>query len=297
MKVSVKKIDALRREMHFEVPRERVTTKLDQVLADITRHAKIPGFRKGKAPKNLVESAHGRVAREEMLKSLIPEVYQEGLKNEAIEPIDFPAIDQVDLTDGILKFRATIDLRPEVEIKEYKGLTVTKKSAAVSDEEVTKTLDFFKKSRGMEEGAALDDEFAKGMGFPSLEEFQKAIKRNMEQDKERQNHAEVENQLLEELTKRAKLQVPQSLVERQLAGRMEEFRRRLKQYGAKDEDIEKKIKESDKEIREAAQKDVRVFLILQKIAELEKIEAARGENLSAKVMELLLKEAKWEDAK
>ncbi|MBF0122332.1 MAG: hypothetical protein HQL21_02850 [Candidatus Omnitrophica bacterium] len=297
MKVSVKKIDALRREMHFEVPRDRVTKKLDQILGDIAKHAKIPGFRKGKAPKNLVESAHHRVAREEMLKSLVPEVYQEGLKSEAFEPIDFPAIDQVDLTDGILKFRATFDLRPEVEIKEYKGVSVTKKSAEVSDDEVTKTMDFFKKSRGMEEGAVLDDEFAKGMGFPSLEEFKKAIKRNMEQDKERQNRAEIENQLVEELMKRAKLQVPQSLVERQMEGRLEEFKRRLKQYGAKDEDIEKKIKESDKEIKDAAEKDVKVFLILQKIAEIEKIEAAKGENLSVKVIELLLKEAKWEDAK
>ena len=297
MKVSVKKIDALRREMHFEVPKERVTKKLDEILSDIAKHAKIPGFRKGKAPKNLVESAHNRVAREEMLKSLVPEVYQEGLKGEALEPIDFPAIDQVDLTDGILKFRATFDLRPDVEIKEYKGVAVTKKSSEVSDDEVTKTMDFFKKSRGMEEGAVLDDEFAKGMGFPSLEEFKKAIKRNMEQDKERQNHAEIENQIVEELMKRAKLHVPQSLVERQMVGRLEEFKRRLKQYGAKDEDIEKKIKESDKEIRDAAEKDVKVFLILQKIAEIEKIEAAQGENLSVKVIELLLKEAKWEDAK
>ena len=297
MKVSVKKIDALRREMHFEVPKERVTKKLDEILSDIAKHAKIPGFRKGKAPKSLVESAHNRVAREEMLKSLVPEVYQEGLKTEALEPIDFPAIDQVDLTDGILKFRATFDLRPDVEIKEYKGVAVTKKSAEVSDDEVTKTMEFFKKSRGMEETAVLDDEFAKGMGFPSLEEFKKAIKRNMEQDKERQNRAEIENQLVEELIKRAKLHVPQTLVERQLAGRLEEFKRRLKQYGAKDADIEKKIKESDKEIKEAAEKDVKIFLILQKIAEVEKIEAAQGENLSVKVMELLLKEAKWEDAK
>ena len=71
MKVSVKKIDALRREMHFEVPRERVTKKLDEVLSDIAKHAKIPGFRKGKAPKSLVESAHNRVAREEMLNAQI----------------------------------------------------------------------------------------------------------------------------------------------------------------------------------------------------------------------------------
>lgn len=297
MKISLKKIDALRREMHFEVPKDRVTKKTDEVLSEIAKHANIPGFRKGKAPRHMVASAHASVAREEMLKNLIPEVYQEGLKQEKLEPIDFPSIDQVEMTEGALKFRATFDLRPEVEIKDYKGIPVSKKSSEVTEEEVNKTLEFFKKSRGMEEGATLDDEFAKGMGFPTLEEFKAAIKKNMEFDKERQNHADVENQLVEGLIKRAKLDVPQSLVERQLAGRLEDFKRRMKQYGAKEQDIQKKLEETDKEIREAAEKDVKVFLVLHKIAELEKVEAGQNENLAAKVMELLLKEAKWEETK
>ncbi|MBF0569495.1 MAG: hypothetical protein HQL18_01805, partial [Candidatus Omnitrophica bacterium] len=51
------------------------------------------------------------------------------------------------------------------------------------------------------------------------------------------------------------------------------------------------------QLKEAAEKDVRIFLVLNKIAELEKITAGEGENLSVKVMELLFKEAKWEEAK
>ncbi|MBF0485253.1 MAG: hypothetical protein HQL16_01935 [Candidatus Omnitrophica bacterium] len=295
MKVSVKKIDALRREMHFEVPKDRVAKKLDEVLSEITKHAKIPGFRKGKAPKNMVQTAHSSVAREEMLKGLIPEVYQEGVKGENLDPIDFPAIDQVELNEGILKFRATFDVRPKVEIKDYKGIPVTKKTPEVSDEEINKTIDYFKKGRGLDDKAELDDAFAKSMGFPTLEDFKKALKRNLEIDKERQNRQEIENQLVDELFKKSKFDVPQSLVDRQLEGRLQEFHRRLKAYGAKDEDIAKKIEESKKEIREAAEKDVKVFLLLQKIAELENISVEKGENLAVKVMEFLLKEAKWEE--
>ncbi len=297
MKVSVKKIDALRREMHFEVPKERVAKKTDEVLKDLAKHARIDGFRKGKAPKKLVQSAHGSLAKEETLKSLIPEVYQEGLVQEKLDPIDYPMIDQVDLTDGILKFRATFDIRPEVEIKDYRGIKVAKKSSEISEDELGKTLDYFKKSRGLDEKAELTDDIAKSMGFPSLEEFKKALKRNLEFDKERQNRQDIEQQLIEELFKRASLHVPASLVEKQLSSRVEEFRQRLKQYGAKEEDIHKRLTEAESEIKTAAEKDVKLFLILQKIAQEEKVEVKQGESLAAKIMEFLLKEAKWEEAK
>ncbi len=296
MKITVKKIDSLRREMHFDVPRQRVTRKLDEVFNNITRHARIKGFRQGKAPRKLVEAAHGDVAREEMMKNLIPEVYQEGIRQEKVDPVDFPSIDQVQLNDEGLKFRATVDLRPEVEVKDYKGIRISKKSAVVTDEEVSKSLEFFKKGRGLDEKAVLDDEFAKGLGFPALEDLKNAVKRNLEQEKERQNRYDVETQLIDALIKSSKFDVPLSLVERQLAGRMEEFSRRMKTFGMKEEDILKKAEESKKELQEAAQKDVRTFLILHKIAQVEKIESAENENLSAKTMEFLLKEAKWEEA-
>ena len=297
MKVSVKKVDALRREMNFEVPKERVIQKTDEVFAEIMKHAKMPGFRPGKAPRNLVEKAHGKTAREEMLKNLIPEVYQEGLRSEQLDPIDFPAIDQVEFKDGAITFRASFDIRPDVKVQDCKGIKLVKKTVVITDEEIAKTLEFFKKGRGLDEKAPVDDALAKSVGFPSLEEFKTVLKSNMETDKERQNRADVENQLVEELLKKGDCPVPQSLVDRQLSGRAEEFARRLKSYGAKDDDIGKKLEESQKDLRAAAEKDVKLFLILQKIAEQEKITAPEGENLTVKVMEFLMKEAKWEDAK
>ncbi len=297
MKITVKKLDALRREMHIEVPQERVKGKFDEVMGDIVRHAAMKGFRPGKAPRALVEAAHGKTAREEMMKKLIPEVYHEGITQEKLDPVDFPGIDQVEMKEGALCFRATFDLRPVVEVKNYKGIALTRKKADVSDDDVTKSLEFFKKGRGGDANAPLDDAFAKTIGFPALEDLKKAVRQNLEQEKERQNHYDAETQLVDALIAASKLDVPQSLVDRQLEGRMEEFSRRLKTYGMKDEDIAKKAEASAKELRTAAEKDVRTFLILHKIAELEKIDAAANENLSAKVMDFLLKEAKWEEAK
>ena len=112
-----------------------------------------------------------------------------------------------------MTFTATLDIRPQVEIGEYKGIDVTRKISEVTDEEVQKTLEFFKKGRGDQE-VTIDDNFAKGMGFPSLEEFKTALKHQLAFDKDRNNRMDVENQIVEELLKNAKLIVPQSLVKR-----------------------------------------------------------------------------------
>lgn len=297
MKVEVKKVDALKREMKFEVPREIVTKAMDEIYVEIGKHAKVKGFRPGKVPRNLLVASHGKVAQDETIKKLIPQVYHQGLGEHKLDPIDLPEISDVSLKEGILTFTATLDIRPEVKLGEYKGIKVVRKKAEVGDEEINKTLDFFKKGQGDKE-VAIDDAFAKGMGFPSLEEFKSALKRQLEFDKDRQNRMEVENQLVEDLLKNAKLVVPQSLVKRQLQYRLNETLNRLKKQGMKDEELVKKQAEVTTQLEPLVERDVKIYLILEEIAKLEKIEvASQNESLPGKVIELLLKEAKWEDAK
>ncbi len=297
MKVEVKKVDALKREMKFEVPRDIVTKAMDEIYVEIGKHAKVKGFRPGKVPRNLLVASHGKVAQDETIKKLIPQVYHQGLGEHKLDPIDLPEISDVSLKEGVLTFTATLDIRPEVKLGEYKGIKVVRKKAEVNDEEINKTLDFFKKGQGDKE-VVVDDAFAKGMGFPSLEEFKSALKRQLEFDKDRQNRMEVENQLVEDLLKNAKLVVPQSLVKRQLQYRLNETLNRLKKQGMKDEELVKKQAEVTTQLEPLVERDVKIYLILEEIAKLEKIEvASQNESLPGKVIELLLKEAKWEDAK
>lgn len=299
MKVEVKKVDALKRVMKFEIPKDRVTTVMNQVYTEIGKYAKIKGFRPGKVPRHILENSHGKMAQEETIKKIIPQVYHEGLHQENLNPIDLPEISDVALTDGILKFTATLDIRPEVQVGNYKGIKVTRKDAKVSDEDINKTLEFFKKGRGEgQEEVKIDDAFANGMGFPNLEEFKKALTRQLEMDKDRQNRIDIENQIVDHLVKHAKLVVPQSLVKRQLEHRMNDAMRRLKAQGMSQDDIQKKEEEIRKSLEGVVERDVQIFLILEEIAKQEKIEAqGEHERVPDKVMAFLLKEAVWEEAK
>jgi FKBP-type peptidyl-prolyl cis-trans isomerase (trigger factor) len=297
MKVEVKKVDALKREMKFEVPREKVTEAMDAVYNEIGKHAKVKGFRPGKVPRHILATSHGQLAKDETIKKIIPQAYHDGVSQHQLNPIDLPEITEVDLKDGVLTFTATLDIRPEVEVSNYKGINVERKKSEVTEEEVQKTLEFFKKGRTDQE-VTIDDNFAKGMGFPSLEEFKKALKHQLESDKDRNNRMDVENQIVEELIKNAKLIVPQSLVKRQLHHRLNDALKRFKAQGLSDEELKKKGEELHTQMQPAVENEVKIYLILEQIAKLENITTTDpNDSLPGKVMEFLLKEATWKDAK
>lgn len=296
MKLTVNKVDALKRKLQFEIPQERVSRKMNEVFGEISKVAKVKGFRPGKAPRHVIEAEHGPLAREETLKKLIPEVYEEGLRQENISPLEMPDIQDVEFKDGKIKFTAEVTIKPDVKISEYKGIKVQRKSPEVTEEDINKTLDYFKTGQGKDAETKIDDEFARGLGYPSLDAFKKSLKTQMEIDKDRQNRADVENQIVEALLKNSKLTVPQSLVKKQLDRRVHEAIGRMKQQGLPEEEINKKVKELEKELKEPVEKDIKVYLILDKIAELENVQAGEGGSLPAKVMEFLMKKAEWKDA-
>jgi len=295
MKIEVKKVDATKRELKFEIPKDRVSKTLEEIYGELSKVAKVKGFRPGKVPRNVLEASHGKLAREETIKKIIPEVYQEGIEKENIRPLDMPEIHDVSFKDGIISFTAKLDIRPEVKIKNYKKIKVQRKSSEVTDEEMEKTLEFFKKGQGdgKDKEVKIDDEFARGLGYPSLKEFKDSLKRQMEMDKDRHNRFDVENQIVEYLLKNSTMTIPQSLVKKQFEHRWADTQKRLKSQGVSEEDIKKKEKEMHKEIQAMAEKDIKTFLVFEKIAEDENIHVHQGENLPQKVLEFLLKEAEW----
>lgn len=294
MKVDVKKVNNVSREIKFEIPKETVAPKFDEVYKDLAKIVKVKGFRPGKIPRNVLETHHRKEAEQEVIRKVVTEAYEEVIKKENLAPIDMPEIHDVKLKDGVVTFTAKLEIKPEIKIKDYKALKIKRKSSQVTDEELNKTMEVFKQGQGKDKDVVIDDAFAKGLGFPSLEEFKKSLSRQMEIEKDRQSKMDVENQIIEQLLKSTKVDTPQTLVERQLHRRLHEYEHQLKSQKVSSEDIKKKIDEVQKDLRGAVEKDIQVYLILDKIAELEKMEIKEGENLPGRVIEFLLKEAKWE---
>ena len=92
MKVETKKLDETKMRLDIEVPSEMVKKKFDEVYERIGKEAKIPGFRPGKAPRDILEKHHGRLAQDEVIKDLIPEAYRQSIEKEKIGVVEVPEI-------------------------------------------------------------------------------------------------------------------------------------------------------------------------------------------------------------
>lgn len=295
MKVDIKKIDAITRELKFEIPKERVSQKLDEVYQEIARTAKIKGFRPGKAPRSVLEAHHGRLAYGKTVEQIVSEVYREAIDREKLEPIDLPEIQDVNFKDGMISFTARLEVKPEVQVKDYKGIKVKRKSSEVTDEEIHQAMELFKQGQKQDKEVVINDTFVRELGYPTLEDFKSALRGQLVVEKDRQSHRDVENQIIGQVLKNAQLTVPPSAVKKRVQYRIGELRHRLEDQGMKKEDIDKRIEGLQKDLEEVCHRDLKIYFTFEKIAQLENIAVEQTDSLVGQVMQFLLKEAAWEE--
>ncbi|CAM3821645.1 trigger factor [Alkalicoccus chagannorensis] len=138
MAVNWEKQDGNTGVLTVEVDAKRVNAALDQAFQKVVKDVNVPGFRKGKVPRPIFEQRFGVEALyQDALDILLPEAYSEAVDEAGIDPVDRPDIDIDDMAKNEpLTFKATVTVKPEVELGEYKGLEVEKKETEVTEEEV-----------------------------------------------------------------------------------------------------------------------------------------------------------------
>jgi trigger factor len=147
LQVDVADLSQCRRDLKVEVPVEEVNAAFERTYGAYARHLKIPGFRPGRVPRELIKQRFAKEAKEEVVKSLVPEALQSAVIEHMLRVVGDPQIGDLSISEGEpLKFRATIEVLPEFELKEYKGLKLTKRVATVTDEEVGHTLEHLRQS-------------------------------------------------------------------------------------------------------------------------------------------------------
>lgn len=142
MKVNVNDVSGCTKEVHVEVPAETVQNKVDTIYGRIVQEAKLPGFRKGKAPLSAIKKQYKSAVREEMVHHELPEIFRGVLIDQKIDPVAQPQITHLQFEEGApLKFIATVEIKPSFELKDYKGLKVKKEKTDVTEADVDKALD------------------------------------------------------------------------------------------------------------------------------------------------------------
>ena len=129
-------------KLSFEVEAAKFDEAIKKVYAKSAKYFNIPGFRKGKAPMAIVEKHYGsEIFYEDAFNEIVPEIYERELKENNIEAVSKPDLDVTQIGKGQdLKFTAVVQIKPEVKLGKYKGITLKKVEYNVSDEDIEHEL-------------------------------------------------------------------------------------------------------------------------------------------------------------
>ena len=126
-----------------EIDKELMESGVQKAYLKARKNIMIPGFRKGKAPRKMIESMYGaHVFYEDGLEEIFPEIYDFAVVKQEVKAVGRPSLTNIDISDeGVVTITITTDVYPEVTLGDYKGIEVEKAEAVVTDEKVQAELD------------------------------------------------------------------------------------------------------------------------------------------------------------
>jgi len=261
MKHKHKDIDGSRRLFEIEIPSDTVKKKYEEIYDHIRKIANIPGYRKGKAPRDLLERHHGQKIKDETIQDLISHSYRHALKESDTDVLGIPEVSELsfDLEKGIF-FKVKVDLRPKITLKKYKGISIKKQKLDVKESDVDKYLSVLREA---------NPNFKEPKG-DELEKLKKVIRADIARRLENAIRYDMERQILDQLLKEVKLEIPENVIKKESE--------RLMKLKRKEDPI------TDKQIKEQAVANIKLYFILEEITKREGIK-------QDKVMDFLVENA------
>ena len=369
---STNKVETNLYEIEFDVDKATFDSAVEKVYRKEVKKINIPGFRKGKAPRAIIERMYGKgVFYEDAINDIIPDAYEEAIKAADLKVVSRPEFDVVTIDDNGVVLKAKFYVKPEVSLKSYKGIEVTKEVKAVTDEDVNTVIDSDRsrqsktvdvEGRAVENGdiavidyegfcdgvafeggkgekynlsigsgnfipgfeeqiighnageefdinvkfpeeyhsadlagkdaifkivlheikanelPALDDEFAKDMGFDNLEAYKNDVKAKLETKNEKDAERSVEEQIINALVENLEAEIPAAMFESETENFVRDYDSRLRMQGLDLNTFMKYTGQTLEGLREQfkpmAERQVKTRLALEKIVELEGISAS-----------------------
>jgi trigger factor len=266
MKVTREKEEDRQVFLRIEIEKPEVDKALEQAYRRLVKKASIPGFRQGKAPRAVLERYIGKDGlMEDALNSLLPEVYEQALKEQQIEAIANPQIEVVQNEPVV--FTAVVPLKPSVEIGKYRGIKLKPEKAEVTQEEVDAVIEQLRRQHGtwepVERPLAFEDLIT--MDVESTVEDKPFINQQGAQYQVRQNQPLPTPDFADQLIgmkvgeeKEFKLQLPQDYSQPELAGKEANFKVKINEVK------QQQLPKLDKEFAKLVSPDLKTMAALKK---------------------------------
>lgn len=146
--VTVEDLAPCKKLLRVEVDATTVDKAFEEVTLDFVRHVSLPGFRPGKSPRHLVEKTFQGKIEDEVRRKLMPEAYKDALKEKGLRAVTNPEIEETQFGKGqALQFTATLEVQPQFELPNYKGLPAKRENRVVTDADLEKALGVLQEQR------------------------------------------------------------------------------------------------------------------------------------------------------
>ena len=154
-----------KREIQVEIPAEVVSRETEGVVQRMQKVARLPGFRRGKVPGTVIRQRFAEEIKSEVVEALVPRFFRQEAQKQGLTPVSQPRVSDLHVHEGEpLRFKASFDVLPDIEVSGYKQIKVEKRDARVSDKEVEDSLESLRERHatfaGVDDRALADGDFA-----------------------------------------------------------------------------------------------------------------------------------------
>ncbi len=148
MNIKIEEIGPCKKLLKIEVPKEKIEDEWQKQLNEVCKMANLPGFRKGKAPKKLIEKRFNDRIVEEVKRTVVSDNYQKAVEENKLSPVGEPEIGDIKLELGKpLNFEIAMEVLPTFELGEYKGIHLKKKPVSITSEDIDNALKTISRQR------------------------------------------------------------------------------------------------------------------------------------------------------
>ncbi len=142
MKSNIKILSECKREIELDIEADEVMKEFERIVAQFSSRAKIPGFRPGKVPKEIVKQRFYPEIKESLINSLVPKALSDELKTQNLNPVAMPVVNDLHFEEGKpLHLKAQFEVWPEFSLPVYKKIKVKDKKITVTDKEINESLE------------------------------------------------------------------------------------------------------------------------------------------------------------
>jgi trigger factor len=144
----MKRLDPTQVELEIAISDAELSAARDRAFRQLVKNARIPGFRRGKAPRKIFEAQYGSALIENRaMETVVPEAYSRALEENDLEPVDEPQMELLPVEDGQpLRVRATVAVRPQIELGIYRGLELEGPPSTITEHEVDSSLEMLRQN-------------------------------------------------------------------------------------------------------------------------------------------------------